>query len=267
MGGATVFYLLRKYPNIQRAVINDINSRLITTYRVVKCQPDDLIQELTSLQEKYIPMKHEDRTAMFMEQRKRFNEENLSGIQIASLFIFLNRTCFNGLYRENSKGKFNVPHGKYANPQICDTATILADSEILQRVEILCGDYAATLDYAGPDTLYYFDPPYKPLSETSSFNSYVKEIFDDNEQIRLRDFCNAVSVRGSSFMLSNSDVKGKNPNDDFFDDLYADYNINRVYANRMVNANPEKRGKLSELLITNFVGVHIPREIQLNLAL
>lgn len=255
-GGATVFFLLKNYPNIKKAVINDINSRLITTYRVIKFQPNNLICELDRLKEKYISMDHQGRTAMFLEQRHRFNEDKLTDVQMASLFIFLNRTCFNGLYRENSKGKFNVPHGRYVNPQICDVVTILADSEILQRVEILCGDYSATLDYAGRDTLYYFDPPYKPLSETSSFNSYVKEVFDDNEQIRLRDFCNAVSACGSSFILSNSDVKGKYPEDDFFDDLYADYHISRVYANRMVNANPEKRGKLSELMITNIMSTY-----------
>lgn len=250
-GGATMFYLLTKYPNIKHAVINDINIRLITTYQVIKLFPHDLIRELSVLQERYVPMNHDDRTVMFMEQRRRFNEDKLTDVQTASLFIFLNKTCFNGLYRENSKGQFNVPHGRYANPLICDISTLLADSEVLQRVEILCGDYSSTLEYAGKETLFYFDPPYKPLNETSSFNSYVKEVFDDNEQIRLRNFCDIVSHRGSSFILSNSDVKDQNPDNTFFDDLYADYIIDRVYANRMVNANPQKRGKIPELLITN----------------
>lgn len=250
-GGATAFYLLKKYPNIKHAVINDINHKLITTYNVIKHSPYELINKLSQLQDKYISLGHEERTEMFLDARKKFNEDNLSDIQIAYLFIFLNRTCFNGLYRENSKGKFNVPHGKYLNPLICDVNTILADSDILQRVEILCGDFACTLKYAGAKTLYYFDPPYKPLSGTSSFNSYVKEVFDDQEQVRLRNFCNKISRLGSLFMLSNSDVKGKNPDDDFFDDLYSSYDIKRVYATRMVNANAEKRGKLSELLISN----------------
>lgn len=246
-----MFYLLTKYPNINRAVINDINPRLMTTYQVIKSNPYELIEELSLLQAKYIPLPHEDRTVMFMEQRKRFNEAGLKDVQVAALFIFLNRTCFNGLYRENAKGLYNVPHGKYAAPLICDQATILADSSVLQRVEILCGDYASTLKYAGTDTLFYFDPPYKPLSATSSFNSYVKDVFDDREQLRLRNFCNTVSERGSCFLLSNSDLKGQNPKDTFFDELYGDYIINRVYANRMVNANPQKRGKIPELLITN----------------
>ena len=266
-GGAALFFLLQKYPNIRKAVVNDINVRLITTYRVIKHQPDELLQALDRLQGEYLPMSHEGRTEMFLEQRRRFNEEELPDVQTAALFIFLNRTCFNGLYRENQKGRFNVPHGRYAHPLICDEATILADAEVLQRVEILCGDYAETIRYAGKDTLFYFDPPYKPLSETSSFNSYVKEVFDDAEQIRLRDFCNAVSAKGSPFMLSNSDVKGKNPDDAFFDDLYADYAISRVYANRMVNANPEKRGKLTELLITNITDAPASAEKNWSLAL
>lgn len=267
-GGAALFYLLRKYPNIGEAVVNDINPRLMTTYRIIKHQPQELIQELSTLQEKYLPLPHEERTAMYLQVRSRFNEDTeLTDVQTAALFIFLNRTCFNGLYRENQKGRFNVPHGRYARPLICDETTILADSEVLQRVEILCGDYAATLSYAGEGTLFYFDPPYKPLSETSSFNSYVKEVFDDAEQMRLRDFCHAVSELGSSFILSNSDVKGKNPDDDFFDDLYSDYTISRVYANRMVNANPDKRGKLTELLITNIADTHTPADINRSLAL
>lgn len=250
-GGAAMFYLLNKYPNIHHAVINDINPKLITTYRVIKQSPDVLIDELSLLEQQYLPLEHEGRTELFIEKRRRFNEDALTDVEVAALFIFLNKTCFNGLYRENSKGKFNVPHGRYAQPLICDRATILADSLVLQRVEILCGDFAETLNYAGANAFFYFDPPYKPLSETSSFNSYVKEVFDDGEQIRLRNFCDQVAKLGSYFMLSNSDVKGKNPDDDFFDQLYASYDIKRVYATRMVNSNPEKRGKLSELLITN----------------
>ena len=119
-GGATLFYLLTKYPNIKRAIINDINGRLITTYQVIKERPSALIVELKRLQDVYLPLEHESRTEFFLAQRKRYNEEKLSDVEIASLFIFLNRTCFNGLYRENAKGKFNVPHGKYSNPLICD---------------------------------------------------------------------------------------------------------------------------------------------------
>ena len=250
-GGSVVFWMLQNFPNIKKAVINDINSKLINVYHIIKHNPKELIDSLHLIEDGYLPKNHDERTAYFMEQRRRFNDEILSNVDQAAIFIFLNRTCFNGLYRENAKGKFNVPHGRYAHPTICDEATIMADSEVLQKVEIMCGDFAATEIYAGADTLYYFDPPYKPLSDTSSFNTYVKEPFDDKEQIRLRDFCNIITQKGSRFILSNSDVKGKNPADNFFDDLYSEYNINRVFATRMVNANPDKRGKLTELMISN----------------
>ena len=151
----------------------------------------------------------------------------------------------------NSKGLFNVPFGSYANPKICDEQTILADSELLQRVDILTGDFSDTINYTGKNNFFYFDPPYKPLSETSSFNSYSKEDFNDKEQVRLGEFCRRIDQLGYSFILSNSDVKGKNPQDDFFDELYEQFEIQRVFATRMVNANAEKRGKLTELLITN----------------
>lgn len=260
-GGSVIFWMLQRYPHIQHAVINDINEKLINVYRAIKRQPQDLIKLLLTLQDAYLPLSHDARTEMYLEKRLRFNDKSIDGLEQSSLFIFLNRTCFNGLYRENAKGFFNVPHGKYANPTICDASTILADSVVLQKVDILCGDFAETIKYATPETLYYFDPPYKPLNETSSFNSYVKEVFDDSEQIRLRDFCNQISERGCKFILSNSDVKGKNPDDDFFDNLYEDYIIRRVLATRMVNANPDKRGKLSELMISNIENVSAPQTL------
>ncbi|MCC8120155.1 MAG: DNA adenine methylase [Bacteroidales bacterium] len=256
-GGATLFWMLQKYPNIKHAYINDINEKLINLYTIVKYDVENLIELLKKLESQYIPFNHEDRTKFFLEKRNEFNNQDNDALKQAALFIFINRTCFNGLYRENSKGKFNVPHGKYSNPQICDEVTLRADSDILQRVEIQCGDFAKTLDFATENTLYYLDPPYKPLSDTSSFNSYVKESFNDNEQIRLRDFCNIISERGAKFILSNSDVKGKDPENDFFDELYQNFNIRRVLATRMVNANPEKRGKLSELMISNIEQLNV----------
>lgn len=251
-GGAVLFWILQKYPNIKKAVINDINPQLMTTYKVVKEQPSQIISLLHKLQNEYIQLKEEDRKIYYLEKRNIYNTENLSETETASLFIFLNRTCFNGLYRVNSRGYFNVPHGKYPNPKICDEDTILADSLILQKVEILCGDFAKTDIYASPNSLFYFDPPYKPLSRTSSFNSYAKEEFNDEEQIRLRNFCHKITKCKANFILSNSDVKGKDNNDNFFDNIYKEYHILRVMATRMVNANPEKRGKLSELLIRNY---------------
>lgn len=250
-GGAVLFWILQQFPNIERAVINDINSRLITTYKVIKVQPHKLIERLKVLQNEYIPLGESDRKKYYLDKRNEYNFSFLCDVETAALFIFLNRTCFNGLYRVNSKGEFNVPHGRYTNPKICDEETILADSHILQKVEILCGDFSETIVYASSNSLFYFDPPYKPLSKTSSFNSYTKEDFDDDEQIRLRDFCHKITEYKANFILSNSDVKGKDENDKFFDEIYNAYTIRRVMATRMVNANPEKRGKLSELMISN----------------
>lgn len=251
-GGAVLFWILQKYPNITQAVINDINPDLTTAYRTVKIQPTDLVACLREIQAEYIPLNEEKRKDYYLQKRERFNTKLLGDVENTVLFIFLNRTCFNGLYRVNSKGLFNVPFGRYTNPKICDEQTIFADSELLQRVEILNGDFEKTLPFATENTLFYFDPPYKPLSETSSFNSYSKEEFNDSEQIRLRDFCHKINALGYDFILSNSDVKGKNTNDNFFDDLYSDFDIQRVFATRMVNANAEKRGKLTELMISNF---------------
>lgn len=250
-GGAVLFWILQKYPNIKRAVINDINPDLTTTYNIIKTNPKELIIELRSISSEYLPLSEEKRKEYYLSKRDRFNTKSLKPIENSALFIFLNRTCFNGLYRVNSRGLFNVPFGKYANPKICDEQTILADSELLQKVEILTGDFEATLKHVGENNFFYFDPPYKPLSETSSFNSYTKEEFNDKEQIRLSEFCQRIDLMGHRFILSNSDVKGKNPHDNFFDDLYNQFDINRVFATRMVNANANKRGKLTELLITN----------------
>ena len=147
-------------------------------------------------------------------------------------------------------------------PQICDEDTLRADSNLLKRVEILEGDFENTLNYAQGETLFYFDPPYRPLSNTSSFNDYTKEAFNDESQIRLKEFCDQVVAEGHSFMLSNSDCKGKNEEDNFFDVLYRDYFIDRVMASRNVNANGAKRGKISELLIHNYMNT---KDCQLNI--
>ncbi len=250
-GGAILFWILQKYPNITKAVINDINPDLTTAYKTIKEIPAELVTYLQSIQDEYLPLDEEKRKKYYLNKREKFNTKSLDSVENTALFIFLNKTCFNGLYRVNSKGLFNVPFGQYANPKICDEETILADSKLLQKVEILTGDFEQTLKYATNNSFFYFDPPYKPLSKTSSFNSYAKEDFDDSEQIRLSNFCKKIDLLGHTFILSNSNIKGTNPNDDFFDDLYEQFSIKRVFANRMVNANAEKRGKLTELLITN----------------
>lgn len=252
-GGAMLFFMLQKYTNIKRAIINDINPHLIKTYTIIRDNPYSLIDALTELQNKFRTADNfEAQKELFLSVRSRFNHASLTAIEEASYMIFLNRTCFNGLYRENSQGKFNVPFGRYSNPTICDEALILANSKLLQKVEILHGDFAQTGDYVDGYTFFYFDPPYRPLDSTSSFNSYVKEVFDDSEQIRLKEFYSSLSVEGCWEMLSNSDCKARNASDDFFDRIYSDFYIERVYAKRNINANAAKRGPLTELLIRNY---------------
>ena len=252
-GGAMLFYMLQQYPNIRHAVINDVNSDLTTCYRTVRDMPEELITSLTDIQDAYNALETEEaRKDFFLAVRDRYNEKNLEPLENTTKFFFLNRTCFNGLYRVNRKGLFNVPFGKYTNPQICVPMTIRRDSELLQNVEILTGDFEATFNYAQGNTLFYFDPPYRPLSDTSSFNDYAKEAFNDDAQIRLKEFCDRINEAGFRFMLSNSDCKGKNEKDNFFDVLYGEYYIERVWASRSINSNPSKRGKLTEILVHNY---------------
>lgn len=252
-GGAMLFYMLQKYPNIKRAVINDINPHLIKTYTVIRDEPYLLIYALNELQTTFKALEDYDKQKeLYLDIRNRFNQQHLTDVEEAAYMIFLNRTCFNGLYRENSKGGFNVPFGRYSNPTICDEDLILADSELLQKVKIMNGDFSNTAEHIQGYTFFYFDPPYRPLDATSSFNSYVKVSFDDNEQIRLKNFYSGISDCGCYAMLSNSDCKGRNAEDDFFDRLYEDFFIERVFAKRCINANASKRGTLTELLIRNY---------------
>ena len=247
-GGAMLFYMLQTHSNIKSAVINDINPDLTTCYKVVKESPTELVQALKEIQKEYYALNSEEaRKQFYLLMRDEFNTKSLDDIRNTTLFFFLNRTCFNGLYRVNKSGLFNVPFGKYETPTICDANTIYADSELLQNVEILTGDYQQTLAHAKDNTLFYFDPPYRPLNSTSSFNDYTKEAFNDLAQKRLKEFCDKVEKAGHKFMLSNSDCK-----DMFFDDLYLQYTIARVWASRSVNANPNKRGKLQEILVRNY---------------
>lgn len=255
-GGAMLFFMLQKYPNIKKAIINDINPRLIKTYKIIRDNPYSLIDALSELQDRFRTARNfETQKELFLNIRSRFNHEVLTEIEEAACMIFLNRTCFNGLYRENSKGDFNVPFGRYSNPIICDESLLIADSELLQKVEILNGDFTRTGKYVEGYTFFYFDPPYRPLDATSSFNSYVKEPFDDSEQIRLNEFYSYLSREGYYEILSNSDCRGRNVEDNFFDDLYHDFYIERVYAKRNINANASKRGNLTELLIRNYKDV------------
>jgi len=240
--GAVLFWMLNNFQNLKKAVINDINEDLVNTYKIIASKPKELISILNILQNEFHSLEgsEDNKKLYYYKKRDLYNKRKEEQSGQAALFIFLNRTCFNGLYRVNKNNLYNVPMGGYKKPTICDTQNILAVSNALQKVEILCGDFEETLDYASEKSLFYFDPPYKPLSETSSFTSYSKDEFNDQDQIRLRDFCTKLDLLNHNWILSNSDVKGKDINDNFFDDLYSSYSITRVDARRSINANPHK---------------------------
>ncbi len=258
-GGALFFYLTGKY-ELDQTVICDINHDLILTYRAVQREPEALICELTKLKILYEQRDHEGQKILFYEVRHRYNEtaslidHNQFGdswITRAAQLIFLNRTCFNGLYRVNASGLFNVPFGGYRNPKICDSDNIRDASAVLANTVILNGDFTLCEPYINANTLVYFDPPYRPLSKTSSFTSY-SSCFDDKSQYRLAAFYRSLHNKKPILILSNSDPHNTDPKDDFFDHLYEGFYIERVLANRMINSVAEKRGPVYELLVLNY---------------
>lgn len=233
-GGALFFYL-----QPDNAYISDMNEELINLYQVVRDNVDELVADL---------QKHDISKEYFMEIRNidRTEEyENWSDVQKASRFIYLNRTCFNGMYRVNSKGEFNVPFGHYKNPRILDENNLINCSNLLQRTEIKHADFSEILKKVKKGDFVYFDPPYVPLSETSSFTSYTKDGFDMDMQFKLRDVCDELDSMGVKFLLSNSDTKLVN-------ELYENYNIKKVFASRQINANADGRGKITEVLVRNY---------------
>ena len=255
--GAVMFWMLTHYRNIKHVVINDVNNDLINVYRVIQEYVNELIFELLLLEDAHKKYLYEEEKKKFFYQiRDEYNLRNQNdtqtSIRMAALFLFLNRTCFNGLYRVNSKNFFNVPFGKYSNPKICNKDLLLADSILLQNVEILNGDYYNSKEYAHKNSFFYFDPPYKPISKTSNFNSYCNEVFDDEQQKRLKMFCDELQKIGAKFMLSNSDPKSIDDDNIFFDTLYEKYVIRRVNARRNINSKGSSRGEIKELLITNY---------------
>jgi DNA adenine methylase len=252
-GGALLFYILSKY-DYDEIYISDSNAELINAYNVIKFSVQPLIEKLSQMELTFLSMNDNGRKYYFYAARDKFNSLKLAddtAVEKAALFIFLNKTCFNGLYRVNKKGQFNVPMGAYKNPTICDEDNLRNISEALQSVEIVCGDYTLARSFIDSHTFVYIDPPYRPISQTSAFTSYTADTFDDNEQIRLANFIDEIKKSGAKIVLSNSDPKNINPDDNFFEDLYRAYIVNKVEATRMINSKSDCRGKIKELLICN----------------
>ncbi|NLO76416.1 MAG: DNA adenine methylase [Clostridia bacterium] len=255
-GGAVLFDLLSTY-SFKEVLINDINAELINTYNQIKNQVEELLQRLEYLQDIYWPLAKTERKKMYLEIRERFNclkvnSNEQVNLEKAVLFIFLNKTCFNGLFRVNKKGLFNVPMGAYKKPLICDKKNLLAINKLLQGVQIRCGDYKECADFIDKNTFVYIDPPYRPLSITANFTAYTENVFDDHEQIALGKFVDEIHRQGAKVVISNSDPKNMDKDDNFFDKIYNKYNIKRIIAKRMINCNSERRGEISELLISNY---------------
>ena len=252
-GGAMLFYMLTHFTNIRRVVINDVNEDLIFCYKLIKNTPQTLIEQLKRIANEYLQLSNMDeKSRYYYKVRDKYNSKETIDEEKAAYFIFLNKTCFNGLYRVNTCGKFNVPFGKYKNPTICDDKLILADHELLKKVDIYAGDYSEIMRFLGKGYNYiYIDPPYRPLSGTAYFKEYSHNVFDDKEQEKLKIFCDIMTARGCKIMQSNSNSMDDD-GESYFAKLYQGYHITQIEAHRYINAHVGKRNKETELLIMNY---------------
>ena len=259
-GAAVLFYIVPKLPNIKNVFINDLNYKLTNLYTVVKNKHLKLINQLKTIQEEY--RKSEDPKMFYYNTRDSFNIYDMNiepdaDVLHAAEFIFLNKTCFNGLYRENSKGEFNVPWNKNVNVCICDEENIKAVHNffIKYNVQISTGTYNEFFKGKGmymKNVFVYMDPPYRPITKSAAFTSYTKSGFNDNNQKELKIWVDILNSSNAYCMLSNSDPKNYDVNDTFFDDLYSDYNIIRVNAKRSINSKGNGRGSITEILVKNY---------------
>ena len=255
-GGAMLFHMLHKHKCIKRVVINDINPDLIRCYKLIANTPQILIDRLKNIENNYYSVNIHARKELYYAYREQYNNELNNPEERAALFVFLNHTCFNGLYRVNAAGKFNVPCGRYKKPVICNKELIMADHRLLNSVELVIrkpGDYKLIRQNLSKNSknFVYFDPPYRPLSNTSSFREYSNSPFGDKQQEELKLFCAKLSEHGCLIMLSNSDSK-KETGESYFEVLYDGYGIQRILAPRFINANGEKREQLTEVVIRNY---------------
>jgi DNA adenine methylase len=255
IGGGAVFLYLASTGRVKKAFLNDINTDLAQLYKIIRDCPNDFINEAEKLSSDYLSVDGEARAAYYYGKRQEYNSgKKQTELERAAATVFLNKTCFNGLYRVNSKGKFNVPAGRYAEPTIFEPENIMTVSALLNKTEaeITSIDFEKSLSPADKGCFVYYDPPYRPLNRTSCFTTYCSGGFDDAEQKRLAKVYSKLSKFGALQMLSNSDPKNTDPEDTFFDDLYKGNRIVRVKAARMINSKAGGRSSISELLITNY---------------
>lgn len=255
-GGAMLFHMIKNHPNIARVVINDINSDLIRCYQLIKDSPQILIDRLSDIEYIFYHQDINNKRELYYAYRDQYNLKKIDKDERAALFLFLNRTCYNGLYRVNSSGEFNVPFGRYKHPVICNEELIMADHELFSSIEVIIrepGDYKHIIKNLSRNhpNFIYFDPPYRPISVTSSFKEYSKNPFGDTQQEELKAFCDTLTERGCQLMVSNSDSKISDGTS-YFERLYEGYQINRILAPRFINAIAEKREKQTEVLIKNY---------------
>jgi DNA adenine methylase len=258
--GAVFFHIVQTYA-VGELFIADINAELILAYRAIQQDVDALIAELSALEEHYLGLSEEQRKTFYYRQRESFNEERTTitfhsfqpaWIRRTAQLIFFNKTCYNGLFRVNSRGEYNVPFGRYKNPTICDAPNLRSVSAILNRTRIHFGHYSDCADLVDERTLVYFDPPYRPISDTANFTAYSAHSFDDSHQLQLADFYRQLDEQGAHLLLSNSDPKNINPEDDFLEEAYEGFRIERVQARRRINRSADNRGPINELLILNY---------------
>lgn len=259
-GGAVFFYLNRKF-SFEKSYIFDVNEELILSYRVIQESVGELISSLEILESDYLSKNETERESFYYEVRDAFNrklseinftEYGPEWVERAAQIIFLNRTCFNGLFRVNRNGGFNVPFGKNKKPEILNENNLKNVAASLKNTKIIWGDFTQCGKLVDEKTFVYFDPPYRPLNRSSSFTSYSKDKFTDMDQKRLVEFFKELDAKGAKIMLSNSDPKNEDPTDTFFDDLFSDFSIQRVPARRIINSNGARRGSINELIITNY---------------
>lgn len=253
-GGAVLFDILANY-NMKNVVINDSNEELMNVYLQIRDNVSDFIMLLEQFGKEYLALSEESQKEYYYLKRELYNSTKLDDstrLLKGALFAYLNKTCFNGLYRVNKKGEFNVPIGSYKNPLICDANNLMNVSKCLQNVEILCEDYKDIKVSSYEKSFTYFDPPYRPLSKTSDFTAYTKAEFNDENQTELAKHIKKLASKGAKVLASNSDPKNTNPDDDFFDDLYQPLKIERVTAKRAISGKGSGRGQVSEILVRSY---------------